>query len=157
MLAYAFRSWLYYAMLLHVCMECVRAAAIYGGLYLSVTCVFPYALRSIGRNSPSAPTGVCVRAGFWAEPQQGLGRSPSRVWGRAPAGVRGGKPRRGSGRSPEENCTRQAPTGRFLLKLDGLVHVCGQIDMDLHELRFCCSRCTQTVSESTGEDSHMLS
>ena len=43
---------------------------------------------------PSAPIGVCVRAG---------------VWGRAQAEVRGEKPRRGLGQSPEEKLTLRLP------------------------------------------------
>ena len=43
----------------------------------------------MGRNSPSAPTGVSCASGLGsgAEPQRGLGQSPSRGPGReAPAG-----------------------------------------------------------------------
>ena len=38
-LTYAFRSWVY-AMLLHVIIECVRAAAVYGGLYIVGMCLY---------------------------------------------------------------------------------------------------------------------
>ena len=85
-------------------------------------------------HSPSAPTGVCIWAGVWGGAPAGSGAEPQPGSGAgSPGEVRGG--------APKKVFTRQAPNGRFLFGLDGLVYACGYIDRNLHELRFCCSRC----------------
>ena len=79
--------------------------------------------------------------GSGAEPQRGLGQSPSGVWGRAPAGVRAGKPRRGLGGSTKERFTHQAPTGRFLTQARWSCAFMRHLPVSLHGLRIFCSRC----------------